>query len=78
MWDLINATEAEYESLPEDLTRGGIEGRPACWRVDSGIGAPQRSTGGLLDPYAWACTRPVDHTGRHAAGDGTKIRAVWR
>jgi len=26
---------------------------------------------------AWFCTRLDNHTGRHAAGDGVVIRAVW-
>jgi hypothetical protein len=72
-WDSISTLD--YEGLPPDLTPGGVEGRPACWRVETGIKAEQRPTGGIWK--SWACTRPVGHTGRHAAGDGEKIRAVW-
>jgi hypothetical protein len=31
--------------------------------------------GGSVWPYL--CTRPDGHRGRHAAGDGTRIVAVW-
>lgn len=62
----------DYEKLPVDLTPGGIEGRPACWRA---AGRPLAGFGGIWK--SWLCTRPVGHTGRHAAGDGLRIRAVW-
>lgn len=29
------------------------------------------------NPRGYVCTRSADHTGRHAAGDGTYILAVW-
>ncbi len=74
-WDSMNAVGRAYEALPIDFTPGGLPGRPACWRVDTGIGADERETGGLWN--MWTCTRPVDHGGRHAAGDGYRIRAVW-
>lgn len=73
-WDSINVTNG-YDSLPIDLTPGGLPERPACWRVETGILAEQRPTGGVLG--SWLCTRPVGHTGRHAAGDGSRLRAVW-
>lgn len=37
-----------------------------------------RGTGGC--PATWivfACTRHEGHTGRHAAGDGSRVVAVW-
>ena len=74
-WDSIGEVWA-YNRLPLDLTPGGLPDRPACWRVDTGIGARRAPTGGLH--RSWQCTRPVRHTGRHAAGDGVRIRAVWR
>lgn len=49
--------------LPPDLTR---HERNHCYR---------------LNPFGhwghWACTRRFGHGGRHAAGDGKHIRAVW-
>lgn len=76
-WDSINAVGADYEALPPDLTPGGLPGRPACWRVEMGLGARKRGTGGVSPRHHWLCTRPAGHTGRHAAGDNVKVRAVW-
>ena len=45
-----------------DLTRGLIRWPYTC---------PGRSPNGRV------CTRRAPHTGRHAAGDGTRITAVW-
>lgn len=76
-WDSIDAIGAEYAALPPDLTPGGLPDRPACWRVETGIGARQQDTSGTSPVHNWLCTRPVGHTGRHAAGDNVKVRAVW-
>lgn len=27
--------------------------------------------------FAYTCTRPASHTGRHAAGNGVRVVAVW-
>lgn len=32
---------------------------------------------GALTTSCYYCTRPAGHTGRHAAGDGDRIIAVW-
>ena len=29
-------------------------------------------------PHGFWCTRPIDHPGPHAAGDGTKYLEVWK
>jgi hypothetical protein len=67
-WDSSDARCIDYEDLPIDLTPGGVAGRPLCWRA-SGVAGASRN--------GWMCTRPVGHTGRHAAGDGRRVRAVW-
>lgn len=61
-WHALDATTADYRRLPPDLTGWAQRN----WRVD----CPARR------PGVW-CTRPAGHTGRHAAGDGVKILAVW-
>ena len=41
---------------------------------------PETSGGMCLayEPHGgYGCTRPADHTGRHAAGTGVSIVAVW-
>jgi len=76
-WDSVGAVGLEYKRLPMDCTPGGIPGRQACWRdAISTLATEGRSEAGLW--RNWVCTRPTGHTGRHAAGDGKKIRAVWR
>lgn len=50
--------------LPPDLTVRGPSNR--CYMVDH--------HGRWGD---WACTRRPWHGGRHAAGDGKYVRAVW-
>lgn len=62
-WTWLDATE---DALPPDLTR--TTGRP-CWAAARVATAGE---GGVL-----ICTRGRGHTGRHAAGDGTQIVAVW-
>lgn len=53
-----------YAELPPDLTPNRKWG-PACWRAKG------------VFWRGWGCTRRAGHTGHHAAGDGTRIRAVW-
>lgn len=65
-WDSMGLAPALYHRLPPDLTPGGLPDRPACWRITK-----------AMSPRGFVCTRPVDHTARHAAGDGQRIRAVW-
>jgi hypothetical protein len=48
--------------LPLDLTPNPSPGCPAVY------GGPE---------WPYVCTRPLGHSGRHAAGDGTRIVAVW-
>jgi hypothetical protein len=68
-WDSLDwHVDMQYHRLPVDLTPGGVEGREVCWRS-------WRTTSGRWG--SWLCTRPAGHTGRHAAGDGVRIRAVW-
>lgn len=31
----------------------------------------------LAEAHGYACTRPPNHTGRHAASNGSHITAVW-
>lgn len=65
-WDSIGMAPGLYHTLPRDLTPSGR--RPnRCWRVTHAT-SPQGGFG---------CTRLAGHTGRHAAGDGDRIRAVW-
>lgn len=71
-WDSIGCIPDEYERLPVDLTPSGRPSRPVCWSGDD----YHNPLAGVW--HAWVCTRPTGHTGRHAAGDGLRIRAVWR
>lgn len=63
-WDSVG--QLDLSTLPPDLTPRGR--RPdRCWRVEH-----------ATSPHGgFGCTRLAGHTGRHAAGDGTVIRAVW-
>jgi hypothetical protein len=50
-----------YQALPPDLSRG----RTPSWRL-------------CMHKYgSHSCSRPLYHTGRHAAGTGDRIVAVW-
>jgi hypothetical protein len=65
-WDSIQLRMA-VSMLPLDLTPGSWPGASSCWR--------SRASGSLW--RNWGCTRLAGHAGRHAAGDGIRIRAVW-
>ena len=54
-------------TLPQDLTS-----LHPCQFGHTYCAAEIEDDGGL-----WSCTRITGHTGRHAAGDGDKILAVW-
>jgi hypothetical protein len=55
---------ARKEDLPPDLTLVGI----GFGRWDEGCTATREG---------YHCTRRYGHTGRHAAGTGVRIVAVW-
>lgn len=64
-WDRFDA--GDDVELPPDLTpASSITG-----------GCPQQWVRMDRPNVVWACTRPGGHTGRHAAGTGTHIVAVW-
>jgi hypothetical protein len=52
----------KYRALPPDLNPRGV---CSCSAV---YGGPE---------WPYFCTRRDGHRGRHAAGDGTRIVAVW-
>ena len=54
--------EGGRTSLPPDLTPSLIPGARHCCADH---------------PHGLSCTRRAGHTGRHAAGDGDVIVAVW-
>lgn len=63
-WDSIGVHDLSV--LPPDLTPTGRRS-DRCWKVEHAT-SPQGGFG---------CTRIAGHTGRHAAGDGRFVRAVW-
>lgn len=64
VWDSINLHD--LSKLPPDLTPVG-RWRDRCWKITH-----------AHSPHGgFGCTRLAGHTGRHAAGDGEVIRAVW-
>lgn len=48
------------------------EDLPLDWTPDTGPYCKAE-----LHPMTYQCTRETDHVGHHAAGDGTRICAVW-
>lgn len=62
-WTWLDAPE---DALPPDLTGVGVW---PCWQAKR---VAMAETAGIL-----VCTRGRGHTGRHAAGNGIQIVAVW-
>lgn len=62
-----SAGSANRVRLPPDLTN----------RSTGQCGILLRWTDSDDRNRAWVCTRRTGHMGRHAAGDGHHIRAVW-
>lgn len=70
-WWVHNVTGEEFARivhlLPPDLTCGG-------WEEDCGHVFTSNTSSKWT---RWYCTRKFVHRGRHAAGDGAVILAVW-
>lgn len=56
-----------------------IQTYPRAWVVDLTRGWWPRAcqARALVDGRGWQCTRRCRHTGRHAAGAGGRVVAVW-